>query len=130
MLVQEGGCSWNGMSQSYKKYRRPEQEEAGGAHAPEASTRLELSTPIVLYPKQYAADSERIQIKQDAEDHGITKPSRNEKLFAGRSNAFERGETVAAASVNTTIDQRQANCRTARNRKRADITAVLNPSAL
>ena len=107
MVVQEGGCSWNVISQSYKNYRRREQEEAGGARAPEASTRIELSTPVVLYPKQYAADSARIQIKQDAEDHGITKPSRNEKFFAGHSNR-----------------------RTARHRKRAHVTAVLNPSAL
>ena len=38
-----------------------EQEEADGARAQKASTELERSTPVVLYPKQYAADVARLQ---------------------------------------------------------------------
>ena len=70
---------------------RREEEEAEVARAPTAPIRSERSTPVVLYPKQYAADVARIQKELDAEDHGIKKPSRGEKLVAARANAYERG---------------------------------------
>ena len=57
---------------------RREKEEADGASAPAASTGSERSNPVVLYPKQCAVDVARIQKELDAEDHGITKPSRGE----------------------------------------------------
>ena len=52
-----------------------DQEGADVARAPEAPNRLERSTPVVLYPKQCAADVARIQKELDAEDHGVPKPS-------------------------------------------------------
>ena len=48
---------------------RRDREGADGAGAPEASNRLERSTPVVSYPKQYAADVARTQKELDAEDH-------------------------------------------------------------
>ena len=100
------------------------QEETDGARALKASTRVERSAPIVLYPKQYAADVARLQRELDAEDHGIVKPSRGEKLVAARANAYERGELAAVASVDASIAQRQATHRAARHRKKARKAAV------
>ena len=104
--------------------RREEEEGAEGARAPTASNGAERSAPIVLYPKQYAVDVARIQKELDAEDYGVAKPSRGEKLVAARANAFERGDMAAVASVDATIAQRQANRRAARNRKKARKAAV------
>ena len=98
---------------------RRDQEGADVARAPEASNRLEHSTPVVLYPKQYAADVARIQKELDAEYHGAYKPSRGEKLVAARANTLERGEMEAVASVDATITKRQATRRAARNREKA-----------
>ena len=44
-----------------KESSRREQEESEGACALEASTEPESSTAVVLYPKLYAADVERMQ---------------------------------------------------------------------
>ena len=98
---------------------RRDREEADGARAPEESTRLERSMPVVLYPKQYAADVARVQKEMDAEDHGVVKPSRGEKLVAARTNAYQRGDMATVASVDASIAQRQATRRAARNRKKA-----------
>ena len=57
---------------------RREQEEADGARAPTASTGSELSTSVVLYPKQYAVEVTRIQKELDAEDHSLTETSGRE----------------------------------------------------
>ena len=104
--------------------RREQEEETEGARAPTAPIGSERSTPVVLYPKQYATDVARIQRDLDAEDHGIKNPSRGEKLVAARANAFERGDMAAVASVDATIAQRQATRRAARNRKKARKAAV------
>ena len=101
-----------------------EQEEADGARTLKASTGFERSTPVVLYLKQYAADFARIERELDAEDHGVTKPSRGEKLVLARAKAFERGDMVAVASVDATIAQRHATRRAARHRKKARKAAV------
>ena len=101
-----------------------EQEEVEAAHPPEASTRLEHSKPVVFYPTQYGADVARLQRELDDEDHGVTKPSRCEKLAAAGANAFERGDMVAVAPIDATISQRQDTRRDARNRKRAREAAV------
>ena len=61
----------------------------------------------------------RIQKELDAEDHGVPKPSRGEKLVAARANAFERGDVEAVASVDATISKRQATIRAAHNRRKA-----------
>ena len=111
------------MRLSCKSWRR-EQEEAEGARAPEESTILERSTPVVLYPKLYAIDLARIQKELNAEDYGIAKPSRGEKLIAARANAYERGDMAAVASVDASIAQRLASLRAARNRKKARKAAV------
>ena len=101
-----------------------EEGETEGAHAPTAPVGSEHSTPVVLYPKQYAADVARIQKELDAEDHCIKKPSQGEKLVAGRANAFKRCNMAAVASVDATFAQRQATRRAARNRKKARKAAV------
>ena len=67
----------------------------------------------MLYPTQYAVDVARIQKELDAEDHGVTKPSRGEKVVAALANVYERGGMVAVASVDASIAQRQATCRAA-----------------
>ena len=103
---------------------RREEEEAEGARAPPASIGSERSAPVVSYPKQYAADVARIQKELDAEDHGIKKPSRGEKLVAARANACERGDREAVESVDASITQRQATRRAVRNRKKARNAAV------
>ena len=92
---------------------RREQEEDEEARAQEASTRLEFSTPVVWYPKQYPADDEYIRMEPDAQAHSVTKPSRDEKVVAAHANAFERGDMVAVTSVGVTIAKRQASRRAA-----------------
>ena len=97
---------------------RREEEETESACEPTAPIRSERSTPVVLYPKRYAADIARIQKELDAEDYGIKKPSRGEKLAAAGANAFERGDLTAVASVDVTIAQQQATFRAARIARR------------
>ena len=104
--------------------REKEEAEAEGARAPEASSGIERSTPTILYPSQYAADVARIQRELDADEYGVTKPFRGEKLVAARANAFERGDMAAVASVDASIAQRQATRRATRHRKKARKAAV------
>ena len=91
-----------------------EQEETDGARALRASTWLESSASVALCPKQYRLNVVRLK-KQDAEDHGIVKPSQGEKLVAVRANAYERREMAAVASVSASITQCEAIRRAARN---------------
>ena len=76
------------------------------------------------YTRNSAADFARIQRELEADEYGVTKQSRGEKLVAERGNAFERGDMVAVASVDATIAQRQATRRAARHRKKARKAAV------
>ena len=59
-----------------QKLSRRADEEAKGAHGPEASTRLERSTPVLLYPKQYATDFAHLQRELDVKYHVFLEPSR------------------------------------------------------
>ena len=104
-------------------FSQREQEESEGARANKASTRLERSTPAVLYPKQYVADVARLQIELGAEDRRVMKPSRCEKLVAACANNFERVD-MAVAFVEPTVAQHQDTRRAARHRKNASKAAL------
>lgn len=96
-----------------------EQEEAEGARPSEASNGLERSTPVILYPKQYAVDVARIRREVDKENNGVTKRSQLDNLVAVHANASERESMIAVASVDTTIAKRQATPRAACKRKKS-----------
>ena len=51
-------------------------------------------------------DVAHIQRELDAENHGVTYPSRGEKLVTARANRYEREEMAAVASVDASIAQR------------------------
>jgi len=75
-------------------------------------------TPV-LYPAAYAADIARIEREMEAEEEGVKKPSRGEKLTSARTSAYERGDMKAVKSIEATIKKRQDTRRAARHRKKA-----------
>ncbi len=60
----------------------------------------------------------RIQREIDEEDAGIVKPSRGERLLAGRTKAYDRGDYMAVQCSEKLIEKRQGRRCAARARKR------------
>ena len=89
--------------------------ETGGAAAPSNVT----STKVVgLVRSQIEEEDARRERETAMEDAGIEKPSRGEKLIAGRVQTCSEGNVEFALSVKQSIEKRRATRRFARARKK------------
>ena len=69
----------------------------------DASARVDNSTaattPKEIYPALYADDVMRINRQMDAEEAGVRKPNRNDRLVAARLGAYQRGNMTTVQSL-------------------------------
>ena len=83
---------------------------------------VERSTPgsssRIMYPASYAEDIARIQRDIDAEESGVRKPNRNDRLAAARVAAFQRGDMAIVQSLDAQESRRRDAKRRVRQRKK------------
>ena len=98
---------------------------------------VERSTPGsssgIMYPASYADDIARIHRDLDAEEAGVRKPNRNDRLAAARVAAFQRGDMAIVKSLDAQESRRRDAKRRARQRKkqrkvvrRAELAEMVN----
>ena len=71
-----------------------------------------------LYPASFADDVARIDREMEAEEAGVKKPSKNDRLLAARTAAFERGDMAIVQSLDAVKARRQGAKRRARSCKK------------
>ena len=98
-----------------------EQDKESSEKGTNASA-VERSTPDssarMMYPASYADDIARIQRDMDAEDSGVRKPNRNDRLAAARAAAFQRGDMAIVKSLDAQEQRRKDAKKRARQRKK------------
>lgn len=72
-----------------------------------------------LYPATFADDVARIQREMDAEEAGVKKPSRGDRIAASRTCAYEKGDMDTVKRMDQLVEKRQATRRAARRRAKA-----------
>ena len=86
------------------------------------STAVDNSTAVpssrVLYPASFADDLARIDREMAAEEAGVRKPNRNDRLVAARLAAYQRGDMGIVQSLDNQQERRRDAKKRARQRKK------------
>ena len=77
-----------------------------------------------LYSASYADDVRRINRQLDAEEAGVKKPNRNDRLVAVRVSAYQRGDMAIVQSLDAQAQRRRDAKKRARARKKVRKAAV------
>lgn len=80
--------------------------------------------PSALYPRQYAEDVARIERELEAEELGLKKPTRKEKIKAAYTKAYEEGDYALAASHKDHLERINERESAKRKRKKGRKAAI------